>query len=381
MPYLHYSDYKAWNPYSGDRYIAETSSPFFSDVDEIGKIRMLNTGRNFSKTRILERIFSEGALHGRMRAFVYYFIGSFTGMLVFIPIAFMTICASVFVLCKRFNSLLCISLLSVLSYIFFYCWLFPYNYYGGGQSIGNRYFLQMFPLLALMVYANPYKTKFINACSWGAFIISVAFLYHHHFNPSDAHVKVASSGWLQSFMPFEITQQWLSSEIGNRPVNGSLYPRTHNVRRIYYDVTFNVGGVSFFANTGSGRLQIRLVAGIGDEQLLKELVMNRKTFFADNGFYGNEGTHVWSKRMSKIFLKSNQGRIGMKLVPCITGTKIDISTRGELEKSSDGIYYVNTDNTTEEFIEICFSADKSAVPKHDPKSTDTRDLSFRLTLL
>jgi len=379
IPYLHYSDYSAWNAYSGERFYAASSVPFFSGSPEVG-IRKVDTGQHFTKGQILGNIFKTDQLNNRFHAVFYYCFGSLTGMLFFIPMAFITIVSSLFFLGNKFNSLLCVSLFSVLSYLLFYCWLFPDNY-AGGYSLGNRYFLQIFPFLALLFYAHPYQNYFINASVGASFVISAVFLYHHHLNPSRAHFDVSRASVLQSVIPFEKNQPWLVGLVDSRVVNNSLYPRIPTSRRIEHDLSFDVEGKSFFVKTANWAGQSAWFSGIKDDQVLEELFINGFVIFADNGFFHNENTHVWSKKYSRLFMKPNQGRIRMELVPLIKGTRIDVTANCDVTKSGDGSYALETDSASVECIQIVFSADKSGIPNQlDKNSTDGRDLSFRLTL-
>ncbi len=84
--------------------------------------------------------------------------------------------------------------------------LFPDNYYGGGQAIGNRYFLQVAPLALGLAAAARLPSRQLVAASALAAVLSIGFMWPHHNQPTWAFIDLDRTSWAQRILPFETNQ-------------------------------------------------------------------------------------------------------------------------------------------------------------------------------
>jgi hypothetical protein len=201
IPYWHYSDGASWSAYGGERYYAAWSTPWNGGGPE--DLRLLDTDETMSPAYVFERVTSPNG--DVPAAAITYVIGRHTGVLTFMPIVPILLVAAVVHLIRsrraadgaveddaieplmrpcrgasvpepaaalleaaqRENdeAVQCLeqsgaraparvvawgAFASVVAYAAFYVVLFTNNYYGGGHSIGSRYFLQ-FSVVAIAV--------------------------------------------------------------------------------------------------------------------------------------------------------------------------------------------------------------------------------------
>jgi hypothetical protein len=205
-PNLVYSNGASWNAYGGVRYQAiprlGSDVPFDGvHIYELQGWRRIRTGENWSTTRIAQKLVENPV--GGLRAIYYTFFGRNTGMLVFVPLGFL-ILALVLARVRRLDVHAWAILAGVLAYILLYAFAFPTNYFGGGQSLGNRYFLQIAPsLLALAVVARV-KARALTTAALAGAVLSLAFMWPHFQDPSGAYsVGLARTSWLQRRLPAE----------------------------------------------------------------------------------------------------------------------------------------------------------------------------------
>jgi hypothetical protein len=205
-PNLVYSNGQSWNAYAGERYQAiprlGSDVPFDGvHIFELQGWKRTPTGDHFATNRIIERLFEDpeaGAL-----ATFYYFFGRNTGLLVFMPLGFLLL-ALVLARIRKLDVHAWAILLGIVGYILVYAFGFSSNYYGGGQSLGNRYFLQIAPsLLALAVVARV-NARALTIAALAGGVLSVAFMWPHFRDPSGAYsVGLARTSWLQRRLPAE----------------------------------------------------------------------------------------------------------------------------------------------------------------------------------
>jgi hypothetical protein len=205
-PNLVSSNGQSWNAYAGERYQAiprlGSDVPFDGVHTFEGQgWRRIPTGDQFSTTRIIERLFEDPVAGAR--ATFYSFFGRNTGMLVFVPVGFL-ILALVLARVRKLDAHAWALLIGILGYILVHTFAFSANYFGGGQSLGNRYFLQIAPsLLALAVVARVHARALMLAAIGGA-VLAVLFMWPHFEDPSGAYsVGLARTSWLQRQLPAE----------------------------------------------------------------------------------------------------------------------------------------------------------------------------------
>ena len=96
----------------------------------------------------------------------------------------------------------------VLAYIAFYIVVFPKNYYGGGQSLGNRYFIQIAPAVFVTALFAPLGVRLVRVLSVAAVAVSVLFSWPQHRAPSDAYIEMIRTSPAQKLLPIEANQDY-----------------------------------------------------------------------------------------------------------------------------------------------------------------------------
>jgi hypothetical protein len=196
LPYLKYSDWNSITPYGGDRYYAMTSVPFGGGTGyqpagvEVAGI----------KDKLLAPVDDKLAAAG------LYVAGRHTGMLAFMPVALLLLLAVVARI-RHVDGWTRAALLGVLAYIGFYVVLFPLNFYGGGQSLGNRYFLQIAPAVLVLVVMAGLPRRWVVWFSAAGIVVALAMIWPHHLHPGIAYDTIAKTSPLQRLLPFESNQE------------------------------------------------------------------------------------------------------------------------------------------------------------------------------
>ena len=147
MPYLYYSEGRSFTAYGGERYYAQGEVPF--DPESTAEPHRVATDETVSLSYVWSRVTSPSSWADSAQSSLYYLFGRHTGLLVCFPVALFV---GVLALWRwRVLPGEAIALLAGIGlYIVFYLALFPDNYYGGGQAMGNRYFLQVSPLVLVV---------------------------------------------------------------------------------------------------------------------------------------------------------------------------------------------------------------------------------------
>jgi hypothetical protein len=200
LPYLKYSDWKSITPYGGDRWFVVTSTPY--DGNGIRPASFPAT-----QTATEKLIDNPG---DKLEAAELYLVGEHTGLLVFIPFALLAIVAAL-VRWRRLDWLARALLLGILAYIAQYVVLFPTNFYGGGQSLGNRYFLQMAPAVVALVALARLPKRQTGILAGVGIVLGLVFLWPHHTHPSEAYTSLEVTSAPQRLLPFESNQDFQSA--------------------------------------------------------------------------------------------------------------------------------------------------------------------------
>ena len=199
-PYFVYSDGATVMPYTGERYqvsVKENARPpwdggvegvdyALTDYDESGAIRNVVSGR----------------VADRLESTIYYFVGRHTGVLVTIPLALLLLVATLFTL-RRADRWVVAALAGVVAYIAFYIVAFPTNYYGGGQSVGSRYFVQAAPAFFALALFAPLSARLLRGLSAAAILLALGLTHQHLFQQDRAFVEFNRTNSLQRLLPFE----------------------------------------------------------------------------------------------------------------------------------------------------------------------------------
>jgi hypothetical protein len=96
----------------------------------------------------------------------------------------------------------------LLLYAGFYLLLFTNNYYGGGQSIGSRYFLQFSTIAVVVPVAAGISSRAVHRCAAFAGIWALVVLGPHLLNADTAFVDLWRTSSVQRFLPYDGTQDY-----------------------------------------------------------------------------------------------------------------------------------------------------------------------------
>lgn len=197
IPYLRYSDWNSFTPYSGEHRLYVASSAPFGGGEGY-------RGTQFATPeQVQSQIFSDPA--DKLRAGAYYLVGRHTGMLVYLPVALLLVIAAM-ARARRSDGWARAALLGVLGYVAFYVVLFPLNYFGGGQSLGNRYFLQVAPAVLAVAVLSGLGRRALTGIALGGIVLGVVLLWPHHRHPDSAFVHIERTSAPQRVLPFESNQ-------------------------------------------------------------------------------------------------------------------------------------------------------------------------------
>lgn len=207
LPYRHYSGGTTWNAYQGDRHTTSGRTPFdHPDLAAPIKCPPTCSTKQLSLTSIdgVRTRIEEGK--GQFASVFYYFFGRYTGLLVFMPFALLTIGVVLIFYRRRLDARAWLILGAIGAYIAVNVAVYPNNYYGGGQSLGDRYFLQMAPMVLVLLVAARVASKTVIVVALASIALGVAFLYPHDLHPSEAYVRIDETSALQRLFPVERNQ-------------------------------------------------------------------------------------------------------------------------------------------------------------------------------
>lgn len=264
-PYLYYSDGQSWSAYGGERYYVTTVTPWsggtIDDLLRTGTDEILTPSYAFDRVTDPSPDIPAAALT--------YVIGRHTGVMTFIPIIPLLVSASavagVVDLRRRrrptvdgevhdshddapqaitdvdrpaaaategehppmvagdrrpeveidlrghhrpVGDLLIASTASLMLYAAFYLVLFTSNYYGGGQSIGSRYFLQFSLVAAIVPVAAGVSARAVWIAAACSVVWSLVVLPQHYDRPDRAFVELWKTSTVQRWLPYETTQKY-----------------------------------------------------------------------------------------------------------------------------------------------------------------------------
>ena len=210
-PYLYYSDGASWSAYGGDRYYALSSTPWSGGTK--ADLTAWRTRDSLSPGYVLDRVVDpSGDIPG---AAITYAVGRHTGVLTFQPVVgalLLGAAASGVVAWRRHRRGEGAPLLAVLAagglaaYAGLYVVAFTDNYFGGGQSIGSRYFLQVSVVAAVVAVASPLTARAARWCAAFAAGWALVVLHPHLQAPEEAFFRIDRTSAAQRLLPFETTQ-------------------------------------------------------------------------------------------------------------------------------------------------------------------------------
>lgn len=216
-PYLYYSDGASWSAYGGDRYYLPGATPWTGAP--MGAARPIETDEVITVSFLVDRLADPS--DDLPSAAVTYVVGRHTGVMTFLPIVPLLTASSLAVVLLRRRrgahappqaprssdlALAGAAGLGLVLYVAFYLLLFTDNYYGGGQSIGNRYFLQISPLAAVIPVAVALSARAALRCAAGAAVWAVAVIGPDLVRADRAFSELHHTSALQRLLPFEHAQ-------------------------------------------------------------------------------------------------------------------------------------------------------------------------------
>lgn len=204
-PYLRYSDGNSFTPYAGERFQVKPVVTAHAPWDG-GKLGQDYYASGATEGGILDNAVS-GKLLDRFESLAYYFVGRYTGMLVTAPLALLLLGALLARL-PAADRWAWAAAAGILLYIAFYVVVFPKNYYGGGQSVGNRYFVQMAPAVLVAALFAPLGARLVRGLAVAAVVLSAVFTLPHHRDPSHAYTDFLETSAPQRLLPLEANQDY-----------------------------------------------------------------------------------------------------------------------------------------------------------------------------
>jgi hypothetical protein len=208
-PYVHYSDGATWNPYGGDRYYIDGRAPFGDAPAGEDEIYPVGTSETFSLSYLRENLGED--LGSTARSAAYVVVGRHTGLLLFLPLAVAIggLAIATVIRRRRATPPAGLAILGgLLLYLGFYVALFPQNFYGGGQSMGNRYFLQVSPMIVPLAVAMALRARHLAVASVVSAVLAVVLLTHHYRRPEAALHEIWRTNPRQELFPYEVNQEY-----------------------------------------------------------------------------------------------------------------------------------------------------------------------------
>jgi hypothetical protein len=127
-------------------------------------------------------------------------VGRHTGLIVWAPLSVIALVAGLAGF-RRLDVMGRAMLVAVLGYGALYLLLFPLNYFGGAHSLGNRYFVQISPVVLGLLAQQAWKTRTAVAASLGAMAFSLVVLWPHHTDPRMAYLRIDRTSAVQELFP------------------------------------------------------------------------------------------------------------------------------------------------------------------------------------
>jgi hypothetical protein len=204
LPYWHYSDHRSISPYGGERYATRGGAVPFSDPPARSEHYSRSSTDETLSVSYVRHALGE-SWRDKAQSAMTYIVGRHTGVLVFMPIA--VVVAGLALLTGKGMTAPGIAILGGLAlYALAYVVLFPDNYYGGGQSYGTRYFVQVCPLVAALAAAAPIPSRRLAIGALASIAFGLVVMWPGIRDPSTAVEHIERTTSLQRVFPFESNQ-------------------------------------------------------------------------------------------------------------------------------------------------------------------------------
>jgi hypothetical protein len=231
LPYLYYSDGASWSAYGGDRFYAPATTPWSGGTD--ADLVPWRTRDSLSPGYVLDRITSPD--EDLPSAAVTYAIGQHTGVATFMPIVpALGVATGVAAWRRRRSSggsepfsgdlprgvrgeppqnaaqspapVAVAAAVGLVAYVVLYLVAFTSNYFGGGQSVGNRYFLQVSLLVPVVAVTAEVTWRAARWCAAAAAAWAVVGLGAQLRHPEEAFYRIDRTTAAQRLFPFDGSQ-------------------------------------------------------------------------------------------------------------------------------------------------------------------------------
>lgn len=197
VPYWHYSQGKSITPYGGRRYYAYNGlMPF----QQGAIVKHVKSDETISVNYVVKSTTSRP--NDKAWAAAYYVAGEHIGLLVFMPIAVFVVALALWDI-RRSTWYSRAALIGLGLYVLFYIVLFPRNVYGGGQAIGNRYFVQIAPVVIAIAVASGIKARRLAIAGVVGVVLPIIMLWPQLYSPRDDLYKIYRNTPLQRLMLYE----------------------------------------------------------------------------------------------------------------------------------------------------------------------------------
>jgi hypothetical protein len=211
LPYLFYSDGECWNASGGDRYSAIGATPWSGGTE--ADLTPWQTRDSMSPGFVLDQLQDP---HDELAsAALTYAVGRHTGVATFMPIVPALAGAALIAAWRLRRSTASRSAalvggaaaVGLLAYVALYLVSFTTNYFGGGQSIGNRYFLQVSLLVPVVAVAVGVTAKVARWCTAAAAGWAIVVLGAQLRQPEEAFYRLERTTAAQRLLPFDGSQE------------------------------------------------------------------------------------------------------------------------------------------------------------------------------
>ena len=214
IPYLYYSDGTSWSAYGGDRYYAIATTPWSGGT--AADLTPWHTRDSLAPGFVASSLVHPS--RALASATVTYAVGRHTGVATFLPIvpALVVVAAGARWRLRRARpghgdddpavAVAVAVAVGLVAYVALYLVAFTDNYFGGGQSVGNRYFLQVSPLVALVATASGVPSRAARACAAIAATWALVVLGTQLRHPEEAFYRIDRTSPAQRLLPVDGSQ-------------------------------------------------------------------------------------------------------------------------------------------------------------------------------
>ncbi len=215
VPYLYYSDGASWSAYGGDRYYAIATTPWSGGT--AADLTPWRTRESLSPSFVLDSLTDPS--DDLPSAALTYAVGRHTGVATFFPIAAALGIAAVAAWWSRRRdedpadrggpdrAVALAAAGGLVAYVALYLVVFTDNYFGGGQSVGNRYFLQVSLLVAVAAVAGGVTSRAARWCGAAAVAWALVVLGAQLRHPEEAFNRIDRTSAAQRRLPFDGSQK------------------------------------------------------------------------------------------------------------------------------------------------------------------------------